>query len=116
MSQTNNALGEVLLVLTGSVLDKGRISAGGLLEFLLMLPTVYNCQGQYCICTFVSVLLHCTIAGTSVSLGKYLVTSSVTRTLVNALYCAVQSRMFVPVRLSSDIHLERDDSDSTEEK
>lgn len=28
MSQTNNALGEVLLVLTGAVLDKGRISAG----------------------------------------------------------------------------------------
>ena len=110
MTQTNNGLGEALLGLAGAVLVKGRISAGGLLGFLLVLHMVYDRQGQYCVCAFVSPLSRCTSAGTSVSLGEYLVTSSVTRThaeyLVNVLYCAVQPRMFVPVRLSWDIHPE----------
>lgn len=80
MTQTNNGLVEALLGLAGPMLDKGRISAGGLLGFLLVLRMVYDRQGQYRVCTFVSPLSRCTSAGTSVSLGKYLVTSSVTRT------------------------------------
>lgn len=44
------------------------------------------------------------------SLGKFLVSSSVTRThrkqLGNVLYGAVHSRIFVPVRVPWDIHLE----------
>lgn len=110
MTQTNNGLGETLLGLAGAALVKGRISAGGRLGFQLVLHMAYDRQGQYCVRTFVSPLSRCTSAGTSVSLGKYLVSSSETRThkewLVNVLYCAVQPRMFVPVRPSWDIHLE----------
>jgi len=80
MTQTNNGLGEALTGLVGAVPTKGRISAGGLVGFLLALRMAYNRQGQYCVCTFVSPLSRCTSAGTSVSLGKYLVSSSVTRT------------------------------------
>lgn len=51
MTQTNNGLGEALLGLAGAVLVTGRISAGGLLAFLLVLNMVYDCQGQYSVCT-----------------------------------------------------------------
>lgn len=84
MTQTNNGWGDALLGLAGTVLVKGRISAGGLLGFPLVLHMAYNRQGQYCVCTFVSPLSCCTSVGTSASLGKYLVSSSVTRTHRNS--------------------------------
>lgn len=80
VTQANNGLGEALLSQAGAVLFKGRISASGLLGFLLVLHTACSRQGQYCVCTFVSPLSLGTSAGTSVSLGKYLLRFSATRT------------------------------------
>lgn len=63
-----------------------------------------------CLTTIPLYLSYYTFAGTSMSLGKFLVSSSVTRThrkqLGSVLYGAAHSRIFVPVRVPWDIHLE----------
>lgn len=89
---SDHGLGKVLLSLAEALLFTGRDST--------MLYVAYSCQGQYCMCTFVSAL-------SCLYLSKYLVSSSVARTQnFWFLHCVVQPKMFVPVTLSQDIHTE----------